>query len=74
MSNNTCAVGTATIVAMALATMLSPDRAFAEEDTLPDHPMMSDRFFVGAGVVWAESNVTANLNTGRVGLGKFLFL
>jgi hypothetical protein len=72
MSNNTCAVGTATIVAMALATMLSPDRAFAEEDTLPDHPMMSDRFFVGAGVVWAESNVTANLNTGRVGLGTFI--
>jgi hypothetical protein len=27
---------------------------------------------VGAGVVWAESNVTANLNTGRVGLGTFI--
>lgn len=63
---------TATVLALALGTLLLPGGAFAEEDTVPAHPMMSDRFFVGAGAVWAESNVTANLNTGRVGLGTFL--
>src|SRR5262249_45164136 len=31
-----------------------------------------DRFFVGAGAVWVQSNVTANLNTGRIGLGTFV--
>lgn len=63
---------TATVVAMALGALLLADSAFAQEDTPPDHPMMSDRFFVAAGVLWAESNVTANLNTGRVGLGTFI--
>ena len=63
---------TATVVAMALGALLLADSAFAQEDTPPDHPMMSDRFFMGAGALWAESNVTANLNTGRVGLGTFI--
>jgi hypothetical protein len=44
----------------------------ADDALVPEHPMMTDRFFVGAGVVWAQSNVTANLNTGRVGLGTFV--
>lgn len=39
---------------------------------VPDHPMMTDRFFLGVGVVWAQSNVTANLNTGKIGLGTFV--
>jgi hypothetical protein len=46
--------------------------AGAADDVVPEHPMMSDRFFVAAGAVWAQSNVTANLNTGRVGLGTFV--
>jgi hypothetical protein len=41
-------------------------------DDVPEHPMMSDRFFVGAGFAWVQSNVTANLNTGRIGLGTFV--
>ena len=63
---------TATVVAMALGALLLAGGAFAEEDTPPDHPMMSDRFVVGAGVLWAESNVTASLNSGTVGLGSLI--
>jgi hypothetical protein len=49
---------------------LLPAAGVAAEDAMsPKHPMMSDRFFVGAGVTWVQSNVTANLNTGKVGLG-----
>lgn len=46
--------------------------AASPDPALPEHPMMTDRFFLGAGVVWAKSNVTANLNTGRIGLGTFV--
>jgi hypothetical protein len=61
----------ASIAAAALGLLLT-DAACAEDDAPPDHPMMSDRYFIGAGVVYAESNVTANLNTGRIGLGTFI--
>jgi hypothetical protein len=63
---------TATVVAMPLGALLLTGGAFAEEGTPPDHPMMSDRFVVGAGVLWSESNVTASLNSGRVGLGSLI--
>jgi len=52
--------------------MLLAAVAHAEDVSLPEHPMMTDRFFLGAGIVYAQSNVTANLNTGRVGLGTFV--
>jgi hypothetical protein len=59
---------------VALGALLIAAAAHAADDDvpIPDHPMMRDRFFVGVGVVWAQSNVTANLNTGRVGLGTFI--
>lgn len=44
----------------------------AEEVRVPDHPMMKDRFFIAAGALYADSNVTANLNSGRVGLGAII--
>lgn len=59
-------------IVLALGGLLLAGAARAEEDVIPQHPMMSDRFFIGAGALWAESNVTANLNTGRVGLGTFI--
>jgi hypothetical protein len=62
----------ASVAVAALGALLLAVAARAEDDTPPDHPMMSDRYFVGAGVVYAESNVTANLNTGRIGLGTFI--
>jgi hypothetical protein len=61
----------ASIAAAALGLLLT-DAACAEDDAPPDHPMMSDRYFVGVGALYAESDVTANLNTGRIGLGTFI--
>lgn len=57
---------------IALGGLLLCEGASAEDDVVPDHPMMRDRFFVGAGIAWVQSNVTANLNSGRVGLGSFI--
>jgi hypothetical protein len=42
------------------------------QDTVPQHPMLSDRWFLSAGVLWSESNVSANLNSGRVGVGAIV--
>src|SRR5690606_13450657 len=36
------------------------------------HPVMSNRFFIGVGAVWADSNVVANLNTGRIGAAALI--
>ena len=58
---------------VALGMLLLAAGAHAADDgAIPDHPMMKDRFFIGVGVVWAQSSVTANLNTGTVGLGTFI--
>ena len=54
-------------VTMALVQLLLASPARAQESTIPDHPMMTDRFFIGGGVMWSESNVTANLNRGALG-------
>ena len=56
----------------ALGGLLLAAGASAKDDVVPEHPMMSDRFFVGVGVAWVQSNVTANLNTGRIGLGTII--
>jgi hypothetical protein len=56
----------------ALCGLLPATGAHAADDVVPEHTMMTDRVFLGAGAVWAKSNVTANLNTGRVGLGTFV--
>lgn len=49
-----------------LATLLHARAAFAQEDTIPDHPMLSDTWFIGLGALWADSNVTGSLNRGRL--------
>jgi hypothetical protein len=54
---------------IALGGLLLATGASANDDPVPEHPMMSDRFFLGAGVAWVQSNTTANLNTGSIGLG-----
>lgn len=59
-------------IATALGVLLLVRDASAAENEPPEHPMMSDRFQLSAGVLWAESNVTANLNTGAIGLGTFI--
>lgn len=61
-----------TIGIAALAALAPADGVCAEGSTPPDHPMMRDRFFLAAGVSQNESNVTANLNTGRIGLGTLI--
>lgn len=63
-------------VAMVMAvSLLSLARsATAEEgnESIPDHPVLSDAWYLGAGVLWAESNVTANLNRGAIGAGALI--
>src|SRR5690349_6054003 len=49
-----------------LATLLHARTALAQEDLIPDHPMMSDTWFIGLGALWADSNVTGSLNRGRL--------
>lgn len=71
MTCGTNCIYTATI-ATALGALMLVRTASAAENVPPEHPMMSDQFFLSAGVLWAESNVTANLNTGTVGLGTFI--
>jgi hypothetical protein len=46
--------------------LLRPETVLAQQDDVPDHPILSDTWFIGTGVVWSESNVTANVNRGRL--------
>jgi hypothetical protein len=48
--------------AAALVLSLAPYAASAQDEPAPEHPIMSDRWFIGAGAMWSESNVTASLN------------
>lgn len=58
---------------MALGVALFAHPAWSEDAArVPDHPMLRDGWFVSAGALWAESNVTANLNTGRLGVGALI--
>ncbi|WP_129646901.1 hypothetical protein [Peristeroidobacter agariperforans] len=63
-------------VAMVMAvSLLSLARSAAAEEgseSIPDHPMLSDAWYLGAGALWAESNVTANLNSGAIGAGALI--
>jgi hypothetical protein len=42
------------------------------EERIPDHPMLSDAWYVSAGALYAESNVTANLASGAIGAGALI--
>lgn len=55
------------LIAMAVEVLFVSHAAFAQEDSTPDHPLMSDRWFIGAGALWTESNVTASLNRRALG-------
>lgn len=63
-------------VAMVMAGgLLSLARSAAAEEgneRIPDHPILSDAWYLSAGVLWAESNVTANLNSGAIGAGALI--
>ncbi len=39
---------------------------------IPDHPAMRDGWYLSAGAMWANSNVTANLSTGAVGAAALI--
>jgi hypothetical protein len=62
------------VPALALTTALTSAlfaRAASAQD-VPDHPMLRDAWYVSGGALWAESNVTANLNTGPIGVGALI--
>jgi hypothetical protein len=62
----------AVTISMMLGALGIPGRVCANESAIPHHPSLSDRFFIAAGALWSDSNVTANLNTGRIGLGTIV--
>jgi hypothetical protein len=59
------------LLLVAIVVTLHASDARSQSST-PQHPMLSDRWFVSAGALWGESNVTANLNTSRVGIGAIV--
>jgi hypothetical protein len=64
----------AAAMVMAVSLLSLARSALAEEDIerIPDHPVLSDAWYVSAGALWAESNVTANLNSGAIGAGALI--
>ena len=59
----------AAVSLIALARSAAADEA---DERVPENPMFTDSWYVSAGVLWAESNVTANLNSGRIGVGALI--
>jgi hypothetical protein len=57
----------AMVVAVSLMSLARSAAAEESGETIPDHPMMTDRWYFSAGAMYAESNVVANLNRGIVG-------
>lgn len=60
------------VIASVTALILLTAGAVARAQPIPDHPILSDRYFMAIGALWTKSNVQANLNSGTVGLGTFL--
>lgn len=61
------------IAAVTLGALVAGGVARAEEPgTVPSHPMMSDRFFIGLGAFYPESNTQGTVNSGTVGIGTFI--
>lgn len=60
------------VVAVSLTSLTRAATAAEGDDSVPDHPMFTDAWYLSAGVLWAESNVTANLNTGAIGAGALI--
>ncbi|WP_129774515.1 hypothetical protein [Peristeroidobacter soli] len=57
----------AVVVAIGLISLARSAAAEQCNECIPDHPLMSDAWYFSAGAIYAESNVTANLNRGIVG-------
>lgn len=67
------AVALVVALVAALGALVLARSVSAQERTVPEHPMMTDRFFIGAGAQWTDSNVQASLNsTGTLGLGSVI--
>lgn len=60
------------MIAAGLGALLLARGVTAQEGAIPEHPMMTDRFFIGAGAVWTDSNVQASLNSTTLGLGSLI--
>lgn len=61
-----------TLVVVSLISLARAAAAEESEERIPDHPLLSDAWYVSAGVLWTESNVTANLNRGAIGAGALI--
>lgn len=59
-------------VATSLGALFYMGVAHGQDGAVPNHPMMSDPFFLSLGAFYPESHTTANLNSGTVGVGAFL--
>lgn len=60
------------VMAVSFISLARSAAAAEGDERVPDHPMLTDAWFMGAGVLWAESNVTANLNSGAIGAGALI--
>jgi hypothetical protein len=63
------------VALMVAVSLISITRSAAAEEgseRVPDHPQMSDAWYVSAGAIYTESNVTANLNRGAIGAGALI--
>jgi len=61
-----------TLVVVSLISLARSAAAEESDERIPDHPLLTDAWYFGAGVLWAESNVTANLNSGAIGAGALI--
>ncbi|HEY5755645.1 MAG TPA: hypothetical protein VIU34_07470 [Steroidobacter sp.] len=62
----------ALVAAVSLISFARSAAAEEADEPVPDHPMFTDSWYLSAGVLWAESNVTANLNSGAIGAGALI--
>lgn len=62
----------AIVVTLGLLSLARSATAEDSDERVPDHPMLADTWFFSGGVLWAESNVTANLNSGAIGAGALI--
>ena len=62
------------LLAQSLATIFALWRApdALAQNSVPQHAALSDRWLISAGVLWSQSDVTANLNAGRIGPGVLI--
>ncbi|GFE80594.1 hypothetical protein GCM10011487_25940 [Steroidobacter agaridevorans] len=60
------------VMAVSLISLARSAAAEEGSESIPDHPVLSDAWYLSAGALWAESNVTANLNSGAIGAGALI--